>query len=162
MIRDDILLAELFFDLLGDVPEIERLDQALTSARFRFVPQDLIDSKDTAVVARYLDQLNRELSERVGTSGLRLMTDSLTEGRIFLRASLVDIGETTQLVQAVPRHLAVTGRRLDNAYRCQTEASEGSDISSSSSSSVLALTKSGESKPSSKCPYRDSRSSRPS
>jgi len=62
-LRDEILLAELLYDLLAARPEIEPLTQVLTSATFRFVPIDLSATRSESHVREFVDGLNRQLGE---------------------------------------------------------------------------------------------------
>ncbi|MBD3217885.1 MAG: aminotransferase class V-fold PLP-dependent enzyme, partial [candidate division Zixibacteria bacterium] len=58
MIDEDIRLAKDMFHLIDIEPELEALTHNLSITTFRYIPEDLKDSKDDEKTTQYLDKLN--------------------------------------------------------------------------------------------------------
>jgi hypothetical protein len=130
MIRDDILLAETLSDLLSSEPEIELLEQVMSSTTFRFVPLDLHSSEDAEDVSAYLDWLNTELSAQLESGTTLPLSEERVRGTVAIRACVVDTGYASiggsgtggseAQVREVPCLVAHAGHRLDAKLRCRT------------------------------------------
>ncbi len=135
MIRDDILLAETLSDLLSSEPEIELLEQVMSSTTFRFVPLDLHSSEDAEDVSAYLDWLNTELSAQLESGTTLPLSGERVRGTVAIRACVVDTGYASiegsgsggsgtggseAQVREVPCLVALAGHRLDAKLRCRT------------------------------------------
>ena len=116
MIRDDIALAEVLFMACRDTPELEAVSRNLSIATFRFVPQDL---RERPEVAEYLNELNRELLERLQAGGEAFVSNAVLDGRFLLRACIVNFRTSLADVQALPEIVVRVGRAVDASLRSE-------------------------------------------
>jgi aromatic-L-amino-acid/L-tryptophan decarboxylase len=117
MIGDDIRLSQRLFANVSAHPELEACTQALSIATFRFVPPDLTDSVGVAGTEDYLNELNRELLERIQSSGEAFVSNAVVHGRYLLRACIVNFNTREIDVDALPDLVARIGRGVDAALR---------------------------------------------
>jgi len=119
MIGDDIRLARVLFDAVGQEPELEPFTCMLSIATFRFVPADLkarLAAGDAAVVA-YVDELNQSLLDRLQKGGEAFVSNAVIGGRYVLRACIVNFHTERADVEALPAIVVRVGRALDAGMR---------------------------------------------
>jgi glutamate/tyrosine decarboxylase-like PLP-dependent enzyme len=116
-IRDDIRLALRLFDACAAHPELEAETHGLSIATFRFVPGDLRARSGEPPVAGYLDELNKELLERLNASGEAYVSNAVIGGRYLLRACVVSFRTSEDDVDALPEIVARLGRGADRELR---------------------------------------------
>lgn len=115
MIGDDIALAQALYQAVGTYPELQAMTQNLSITTFRFVPRDL-PNKPTAVEV-YLNELNKELLNRLQKSGEAFISNAVVEGKYLLRACIVNFRTTLSDVEALPEIVIRLGRNLDSEIR---------------------------------------------
>jgi glutamate/tyrosine decarboxylase-like PLP-dependent enzyme len=115
MIGDDIALAQALYKAVGTYPELQAMTQNLSITTFRFVPRDL-PNKPTAVEV-YLNELNKELLNRLQKSGEAFISNAVVEGKYLLRACIVNFRTTLSDVEALPEIVIRLGRNLDSEIR---------------------------------------------
>jgi aromatic-L-amino-acid/L-tryptophan decarboxylase len=118
MIADDMRLSRQLHESMASHAELEVFTQALSINTFRYVPADLASEADgPAARADYLDRLNRELLERIQSSGEAFVSNAVLGDLFVLRACIVnfhtDEGDLQSLVEIVVR----LGRELDAELR---------------------------------------------
>src|SRR5262249_36632934 len=114
MIREDIALTEALFDACRSHPELETATLHLSITTFRYVPRDLrgrLDAED------YLNDLNREILERLQKGGELFVSNAVLDGRFLLRACIVNFRTDAADVQALPEIVARMGRDVDATLR---------------------------------------------
>jgi len=89
----------------------------LSITTFRYVPSDLRDQLRDAQVESYLDDLNRELLDRLQRGGETFVSNAVIGGRYVLRACIVNFHTTQADVEAVPEIVARIGRAADAELR---------------------------------------------
>jgi aromatic-L-amino-acid/L-tryptophan decarboxylase len=119
MLRDDIALARRMFEVAKEHPELEAVTCNLSIATFRFVPADLRARAETgeAAVGDYLNELNRELVERLMAEGEIFVSNAVVGGKYLLRACIVNFRTSEADVDATPEIAARRGRQLDAESR---------------------------------------------
>lgn len=117
MIADDVRLAGLLFDAAAAHPELETRTRELSIVTFRYVPPSLSGAADTH--GEYLDDLNRDVLERLERSGEAFLSNAVIDERFVLRACIVNFRTEEGDVEALPEIVARHGRR---AHRERQEA----------------------------------------
>jgi aromatic-L-amino-acid/L-tryptophan decarboxylase len=119
MIRDDIALARRLHARAVAHPELEAATCALSIATFRFLPPDLAAraAAGEPPVARYLDELNRAVMEKLMGEGRVFLTNAIVGDRFLLRACVVNFRTAERDVDLVPELVVGAGRALDAERR---------------------------------------------
>jgi aromatic-L-amino-acid decarboxylase len=81
------------------------------------VPRGLREEKDTEGTARYLNQLNEALLDRLQRSGEAFVSNAVVGNRYVLRACIVNFHTTEADVDALPGIVARMGSALDATMR---------------------------------------------
>jgi len=86
MIREDIALSKLLFDLAKIHKELEAMTQNLSITTFRYVPSDYddIDGKEV-----YLNKLNEALLNKLQNGGEVFLSNAVINGKYCLRCCIV-------------------------------------------------------------------------
>jgi glutamate/tyrosine decarboxylase-like PLP-dependent enzyme len=115
MIRDDIALSKAMFEAVRGNAELEAMTQGLSITTFRFVPKGL--PRMSPAVEEYLNELNRELVDRLQGGGELFVSNAMVGERYVLRACIVNFRTTMKDVLAVPEIVVRVGRELDQRKR---------------------------------------------
>lgn len=115
MIRDDILLAQAMYDAVQKHPHLEALTCHLSITTFRYVPDDLIESKDEQL--DYLNSLNEALLTRLQEEGDMFVSNAVLKGVFALRACIVNFRTTLTQVEELPHLVSRIGQRVDAELR---------------------------------------------
>jgi glutamate/tyrosine decarboxylase-like PLP-dependent enzyme len=110
MIRDDIALAGALFEAVRAHPELEAITLSLSIATFRYVPPGWTDPAA-------IDDVNREILEKLQSSGEAFLSNAVVDGKQVLRACIVNFRTTLADVEALPGIVARLGREADQALR---------------------------------------------
>jgi glutamate/tyrosine decarboxylase-like PLP-dependent enzyme len=114
MIRDDIALAREMYDAVAATPELEALTHNLSITTFRYVPADIAAVEDRE---GYLNTLNQALLERLQTDGDAFVSNAVIDGRVALRACIVNFRTTRSDVRALPAIVLRAGRAIHSELR---------------------------------------------
>jgi aromatic-L-amino-acid/L-tryptophan decarboxylase len=117
MIGDDITLSRLMADEVSRHPELELATQDLSITTFRYVPVDLRARVGNVDAERHLDDLNRELLDRLQRGGEAFLSNAVINGRYLLRACIVNFHTDRDDVLATPEIVARLGRTIDAELR---------------------------------------------
>ncbi|HEY2470760.1 MAG TPA: aspartate aminotransferase family protein [Terracidiphilus sp.] len=115
MISEDIRLSRAMFERVAENPELEALTQGLSIATFRYVPAALDRTDDK--VAKYLDDLNREVLTRLQQGGEAYLSNAVIDGKYALRACIVNFRTTVQDVEALLPLVVRLGKEADAEIR---------------------------------------------
>lgn len=96
MIRHDIAMAQLLFDLVSSTRDFEPFQTHLSITTFRYRPADSILSDSE------LNKLNEELMVALQNSGKAFLTNALIDGKFILRACFVNFRTREEDVRALP------------------------------------------------------------
>lgn len=102
MIAGDIALARRLFERVQATPGLEAATQGLSVATWRCRPPQLADD------AAALDALNRAVLARVQRGGRSYLSPAVVDGRLVLRACIVNFHTTAADVDALPALVAAT------------------------------------------------------
>ena len=115
MIREDIALARALFDSVRKEEELEAATQSLSITTFRFVPKDLRAQADRS--RDYLNELNREILDRIQTGGEAFVSNAVVDQKFLLRACIVNFRTTLADIEMLPKLAVRLGRELDARRR---------------------------------------------
>lgn len=116
-IHDDISLSQMMARAIAATPELELMTQHLSITTFRYVPPDLPSQLTGPAVADYLNEVNKELLDRLQRGGQLFVSNAVIDGRYVLRACIVNFHTTADDVLAVPRLVVEEGRRVHASRR---------------------------------------------
>ena len=117
MIRDDIALAQALYQQVKATSELQAFTWNLSITTFRFVPKDL-GSREEAIDS-YLNDLNREILNRLQAGGEVYVSNAVIEGVFVLRACIVNFRTRWADVEALVEIVTRTGRIVDAQLRPQ-------------------------------------------
>jgi hypothetical protein len=117
MIRDDILLARHFHQILAGHPEFEAITQSLSITTFRYVPTDLRPQLGSEKVENYLSLLNQHLLTAVENSGEAFLSNAVIGGKFVLRSCIVNFHTSLGDIEALPLLLSRLGEEADTTLR---------------------------------------------
>ncbi|GHN02308.1 cytochrome d ubiquinol oxidase subunit I [Cytophagales bacterium WSM2-2] len=103
MIREDMRLAKLLFNLALAQSELEAVSCHLSIATFRFVP------KGFSNLADYLNKLNEEIVNRIQAGGQAFVSNAVVGGKYCLRACIVNFRTTESDIAALVDLVLSTG-----------------------------------------------------
>ena len=109
-ITEDIRLSRKMHDLLQSSPDFEVLTQGLSITTFRYVPRDLRSRLGDPDIEERLNQVNRDLLERVVKSGEAFFSNAVIDDKFALRACIVNFRTSDEDIEALPTLLAAAGR----------------------------------------------------
>jgi aromatic-L-amino-acid decarboxylase len=107
MIRDDIELTRAMHDAVSRHSDLEAFTCQLSIATFRYVPRGV--DRRAADAQAYLDELNKQIVERLQLGGEIFVSNAVIGGRYLLRACIVNFRTTREDVEAVPEIVARVG-----------------------------------------------------
>jgi aromatic-L-amino-acid/L-tryptophan decarboxylase len=117
MIEEDIRLSRSMAQAVSHHKELQLVTQGLSITTFRYVPRDLRLKLGDPQVERYLDEVNRELLDRVQRGGETFVSNAVVDGHYLLRACIVNFHTTQADVEAVPNIIARIGSAVDAEVR---------------------------------------------
>lgn len=114
-IRDDIALAKALYQRIQAAAELQAFTQNLSITTFRFVPGDLTVGGEA--VESYLNNLNREILNRLQAGGEAYLSNAVIEGTFVLRACIVNFRTALADIEALPEIAIRLGRAVDVEIR---------------------------------------------
>ena len=115
MIRDDIALARELYRRVEASPDLQAFTQNLSITTFRFVPPALAGGDPEAET--YLNELNREILNRLQSGGEVYVSNAVLEGTFVLRACIVNFRTRLEDIETLVRIVTRTGRDADERMR---------------------------------------------
>lgn len=115
MIHEDILLAQAMYEAVQNHPQLEALTCHLSITTFRYVPDDMVESRDEHL--DYLNTLNEALLTRLQQEGEMFVSNAVLKGIYALRACIVNFRTTLRHVEELPHLVARIGRQVDAELR---------------------------------------------
>jgi glutamate/tyrosine decarboxylase-like PLP-dependent enzyme len=109
MIREDIALSRLMYDLAEAHNELEAVTQNLSIATFRYVP---VDSKDVENREDYLNRLNESLLNALQKGGEVFLSNAVIQNKYCLRACIVNFRTSKEDIEQVVDIIVKTGRKV--------------------------------------------------
>jgi len=115
MIRDDIALAKALYQRVEASLELRAFTQNLSITTFRFVPPDLAAGDESTET--YLNELNREILNRLQAGGEVYVSNAVLEGAFVLRACIVNFRTRLSDLETLVETVVRTGRIVDSRMR---------------------------------------------
>lgn len=106
LIREDIELSEMLYDLADKHPELEAVSQNLSITTFRYVPLENIDNKE------YLNTLNEAILNELQTGGEVFLSNAIVKGQYSLRACIVNFRTSKKDIEEIIEIVIGTGRKV--------------------------------------------------
>lgn len=117
MIREDILLSRMMYELADIHPELQAVSQHLSIATFRYVPLDIEAIEDRE---GYLNRLNEKLLYELQSKGEVFTSNAVINGWYCLRCCIVNFRTSQKDVEETIEIIIREGRRIHREL--QTEA----------------------------------------
>jgi len=111
MIRDDIELSKLFFDLAQKHPELEAISQNLSITTLRYVPKDF--TRDEA----YLNTLNKALLDALQRGGEVFLSNAIVNEKYCLRSCIVNFRTSQQDIEEIIEIVIREGRKTHKKFQ---------------------------------------------
>ncbi len=108
MIRGDIHLAELFFDLATKHSELEAISINLSIATLRYIPSGFDGEKHDA----YLNTLNEALLNLLQKKGEVFLSNAVIRGKYCLRGCIVNFRTSPRDIELIVEIIVREGRKL--------------------------------------------------
>lgn len=115
MLAEDIALAQRLYDAAVEHPELEAFTCELSITTFRYRPEDLLPPGEQ--VESYLNDLNEELLNRLQSGGEAYVSNAVLQGRMLLRACIVNFRTSVSDIVALPEIITRLGREIDTELR---------------------------------------------
>ena len=112
-ISADIALAERLYRQVESTPDLQPLTLGLSIATFRYVPRRLRNRIGAADAEAYLNELNKELLDRIQTSGRAFVSNAVIRGTYALRACIVNFNTRAEDVDALPAIVVEIARDVE-------------------------------------------------
>ncbi|MDX2151929.1 MAG: aminotransferase class V-fold PLP-dependent enzyme [Bryobacteraceae bacterium] len=106
----DIELAGYAYRWLDAHPEFEVHSLGLSVCTFRYVPPALAARDRSEETERRIDQVNRDLLEKIEASGEAFLSNAVVGGRYLLRLCVVNFRTTAADIERLPELIARLGR----------------------------------------------------
>ena len=106
LIREDIELSELLYDLAEEHPELEAVSQNLSITTFRYVP---MEKNQTSA---YLDTLNESLLNELQAGGEVFLSNANVFEKYCLRACIVNFRTTQKDIKEIIEIIIREGRKF--------------------------------------------------
>ena len=105
MIREDIELSELFFELARKHLELEAITQHLSITTLRYVPLNCNDES-------YLNKLNESLLDELQRGGEVFLSNAIVDGKYCLRGCIVNFRTSDQDIEEIIDIIVREGRKV--------------------------------------------------
>lgn len=110
MIKEDIQLSELLFDLANNHPELEAVTQYLSIATLRYVPAgEMPEGKEREM---YLNKLNEKLLNELQQEGELFVSNALVNDKYCLRSCIVNFRTSEKDIHEMIDIIVKKGRRV--------------------------------------------------
>lgn len=115
LIREDIQLSELLFDLADSHSELEAITQSLSITTFRYLPENV--STDSEIGVKYLNELNETLLNEITLDGNMFVSNAIVEGNYCLRSCIVNFRTNQETIYNLIKIVVQKGRELHKSLR---------------------------------------------
>jgi aromatic-L-amino-acid decarboxylase len=107
LIREDIALARMLYDILAEEEEIETFSQHLSITTFRYKPRGVDGASQ-----EYLNKLNQAILNRLQSAGEIFPSNAVINGNFVLRVCIVNFRTTANDIASVPGIIQREGRLI--------------------------------------------------
>jgi len=120
MIKQDIELSKLFFEIANEHSELEAVTQNLSITTLRYVPSGLI--MDDLVKGKYLNDLNEMLLNELQRGGEVFLSNAVVSGKYCLRGCIVNFRTSANDIEEIVAIIVREGRKLHERLQGKTSA----------------------------------------
>ena len=117
LIREDIALARMLFDILANEEEIETFSQHLSITTFRYKPLGMKDASQ-----EYLNKLNQALLNKLQSAGEIFPSNAVINGNFVLRVCIVNFRTTASDILSVPGIIRREGMLIHEEWQKTVQA----------------------------------------
>ncbi|HTD41049.1 MAG TPA: aminotransferase class V-fold PLP-dependent enzyme, partial [Mucilaginibacter sp.] len=110
LIREDIELAGLLFQLADENSELEAVTLNLSITTLRYVPENYID--DSVEKEMYLNKLNEVLVNELQSGGQVFLSNAIVNGKYCLRSCIVNFRTSKKDIEDIIQIIVRLGRRV--------------------------------------------------
>ncbi|HLN75029.1 MAG TPA: aminotransferase class V-fold PLP-dependent enzyme [Prolixibacteraceae bacterium] len=118
MIREDILLSRMMYELADIHPELQAMTQNLSIATFRYMPVNIADIDDRE---GYLNKLNEMLLNELQARGEVFTSNAVIDGRYCLRCCIVNFRTSQKDIEETIDIIVREGRRIHHELQSKVE-----------------------------------------
>ena len=115
MIREDIGLSQLFFQLATDHAELEAVTQSLSITTLRYVPSGYGDKSEGN--EKYLNTLNEALLDNLQLGGKAFLSNAIVNHKYCLRACIVNFRTSKKDVEEIIEIIVTEGKGMHQKLR---------------------------------------------
>lgn len=119
MIREDIELSELFFQLAEEHAELEAITQNLSITTLRYIPRD--HSHKVNDHRAYLNTLNEALLDSLQQSGDVFLSNAIVNGQYCLRGCIVNFRTSRKDIEEIIEILVREGNKVHKRLSSEQE-----------------------------------------
>lgn len=106
LIKKDIKLAKLLYDLAEQHPELEAVSHNLSISTLRYIPLNSSKEPD------YLNRLNEVLLDVIQAGGEAFLSNAIVNGKYCLRACIVNFRTSTKDIEEIIELILREGRKV--------------------------------------------------
>lgn len=117
MIREDIGLSRLLFQLAKDHEELEAITQSLSITTLRFVPQGYGDTSDGN--EKYLNALNEALLDHLQLGGQVFLSNAIVNHKYCLRGCIVNFRTSKKDIEEIIEIIVREGKEIHQKLSAQ-------------------------------------------
>jgi glutamate/tyrosine decarboxylase-like PLP-dependent enzyme len=110
MIREDIELSQLFFDLATRHEELEAISQNLSITTLRYVPLEISDKLDQN--EDYLNTLNEALLDGLQQGGEVFLSNAIVNRKYCLRGCIVNFRTSKKDIEEIIGIIVREGKKI--------------------------------------------------
>ncbi|MEP3210493.1 MAG: aminotransferase class V-fold PLP-dependent enzyme [Maribacter sp.] len=110
MIKEDVELSRLLFNLARKHPELEGVTQNLSITTLRYVPKDIPSKIED--LESYLNTLNEMLDNTLQASGQVFMSNAIVNSKYCLRSCIVNFRTSKKDIEEIVALIVQTGKEL--------------------------------------------------
>jgi len=110
MIREDISLSRLLFDLAERHPELQAISQNLSITTLRYFPPGYTEGNEKDEI--YLNQLNEQLVNTLQQEGKVFLSNAVVRGKYCLRGCIVNFRTSKKNIEEIIQLIVTAGRQI--------------------------------------------------
>lgn len=115
MIKEDIQLSKLLFDMAEKHPELEAITQNLSITTLRYVPSNDVDGSENWET--YLNNLNEALLNELQQCGEAFLSNAIVSDRYCLRACVVNFRTSENDIKEIVKMIVREGEKMHHRLK---------------------------------------------
>lgn len=115
MIKEDIKLSKLFFDLAKNHSELEAVTQNLSITTLRYIPVDFTQNEEDREA--YLNTLNEALLNELQQGGEVFLSNAIVKEKYCLRGCIVNFRTSKKDIEEIVKIVVREGRKIHKKFQ---------------------------------------------